>query len=236
MIPKVIHYCWFGGKPLPSDVKKCLTSWRRFCPDYQIICWDETNFDVSQHPFCESAYAQGAWSFVSDWARLKVIYDNGGIYLDTDVELVKNLDFLLDNLCYIGIQQNGRLCNTGLGFGAEKANPVVNAMLDKYRTLKFDVTQMSQLACPFSNHSVFSELGYSYTDEIVNLKDATVYPCRFFDPIAPGKDSENMFCSETVSIHHYSNSWGSLNERVKRKIFNAVGVQRVARLKEILNR
>lgn len=89
MIPKIIHYCWFGGKELPIEVKKCIASWRKMCPDYEIIRWDESNFDVGQHPFVREAYKAKVWAFVSDYARLKVVYDNGGIYLDTDVELRK---------------------------------------------------------------------------------------------------------------------------------------------------
>ena len=90
MIPKIIHYCWFGGKELPIEVKKCIASWRKMCPDYEIIRWDESNFDVGQHPFVREAYKAKAWAFVSDYARLKVVYDNGGIYLDTDVETLRN--------------------------------------------------------------------------------------------------------------------------------------------------
>ena len=91
MIPKVIHYCWFGGKPIPNDVKKCINSWKKKCGDYEIKCWNESNFDVNAHPFTKAAYEAKAWAFVSDYARLKVVYDHGGIYLDTDVELLKKL-------------------------------------------------------------------------------------------------------------------------------------------------
>ncbi len=93
MIPKMIHYCWFGGKPLPKDVLDCIKTWKKYCPDYEIKRWDESNFDVNSHPFMKAAYEAKAWAFVSDYARLKVVYDNGGIYLDTDVELLKNLIF-----------------------------------------------------------------------------------------------------------------------------------------------
>ena len=120
MIPKIIHYCWFGGNPLPMDVKKCIESWKEKCPDYEIKCWDESNFDVNAHPFTKAAYEAKAWAFVSDYARLRVVYDNGGIYLDTDVELLKNIDFLLPYEGYIGVQQAGCYCTTGLGFGAIK--------------------------------------------------------------------------------------------------------------------
>ena len=132
MIPKIINYCWFGGNELPKETQKCIASWKKYCPDYQIIEWNESNFDIHCHPFVESAYNSKAWAFVSDYARLKVIYDNGGIYLDTDVRILKNLDFLLQNEMYIGIQQQGEYCNTGLGFGAYKHHPIVKQMMEKY--------------------------------------------------------------------------------------------------------
>ena len=137
MIPKIIHYCWFGGNPLPTDVKRCIESWKKMCPDYEIKRWDESNFDVNAHPFTKAAYEAKAWAFVSDYARLKVVCDNGGIYLDTDVELLKNLDSLREYQCYIGVQQAGHLCTTGLGFGATKSNPVVQQMLRKYDEIVF---------------------------------------------------------------------------------------------------
>ena len=137
MIPKKIHYCWFGKNPLPRSVKKCIASWRKFCPDYQIIEWNESNFDVNSHPFIKSAYDNKAWAFVSDYARLKIVYDNGGIYFDTDVELLKNIDHLLENNFYIGVQQSGLLCTTGLGFGAERENDYVCSMLKKYDELVY---------------------------------------------------------------------------------------------------
>lgn len=101
MIPKVIHYCWFGNNPLPNDVKKCIKSWEKYCPDYEIKRWDEHNFDVYQNEFIKSAYDAKAWAFVSDYARLKIIYDEGGIYLDTDVELQKNLDGLRKMMVFL---------------------------------------------------------------------------------------------------------------------------------------
>ena len=119
MIPKVIHYCWFGGNPLPPDARRCIASWKKHCPDYEIRQWNETNFDISAHPFMRAAWEAKAWAFVSDYARLQVVYTHGGIYLDTDVELKQSLDGLLAHSCYVGLQQVGPLVATGLGFGAQ---------------------------------------------------------------------------------------------------------------------
>lgn len=232
VIPKVIHYCWFGGKPLPKLAKKCIFSWKKYCPDYEIKRWDESNFDVYQAPFIASAYDAKAWAFVSDWARLKVVSDEGGIYLDTDVELLKPLDFLLDNLCYIGVQQAGRLCNTGLGFGAVRASTVVQLMLAQYDDLEYRPEVSSQIACPWLNDRVIRELGYEGdgAGDPMRLPGVTVYPSRYFDPISTG-NSDNLLGPDTVSVHLYAASWTSPAGRAKRTLANAIGIERVDAIK-----
>lgn len=235
MIPKVIHYCWFGGKPLPSIARKCIASWEKVCPDYEIKRWDETNFDVRQHPFVSSAYEAGAWAFVSDWARLKVLYDNGGVYLDTDVKLLKSLDSLLDSQCYIGVQQAGHLCNTGLGFGCAKASPVVHEMLEKYDGLVFEWDKSKELACPHFNDEVVRSHGYTGDGlgDVESFDGLTVYPSRYLDPLSPG-DTRNLICDETVSVSLYANSWGSLWEQVRRRFINAIGMEHIELIKQKL--
>lgn len=233
MIPKKIHYCWFGGKPLPMDVKKYIKTWKKYCPDYEVIEWNESNVDINSHPFMKSAYEKKAWAFVSDYARLKVVYDNGGIYLDTDVELVRNMDFLLNNAFYIGVQQEGRICTTGLGFGAEKNNPIVKKMLNKYDDVIYDENRVKELACPYLNNSVVLEMGYEISDNIWKTDEITVYPSKYFDPISPGQTS-NLMCDETVSIHNYSASWAKGKTRWKRKIVNLIGTKRIDKLKKVI--
>ena len=235
MIPKVIHYCWFGGASLPWDVRKCIKSWKKYCPDYEIRQWNESNFDINCHPFVQDAYKSKAWAFVSDYARLKIIYENGGIYLDTDVELLKNLDFLLEDQCYLGIQQPGGFCATGLGFGAVKGNPIIKEMLEEYDKTQFSSKVKESIACPYLNARVIERMGYAYTEEIWRKDGITVYPCRYFDPIAPGI-TKNLLCGDTVSIHHYSASWISGQVRIRRKIIRFIGDERIHKLKKILGR
>ena len=230
MIPKIIHYCWFGGKPIPAYVRKCIKTWKKKCPDYQIVRWDETNLDVESHPFMKNAYEARAWAFVSDYARLKVVYESGGIYLDTDVELLKNIDFLLSNKCFVGIQQNKNLCNTGLGFGAVKSSQVIRRMMQVYDETMFSLSKQADIACPYLNTMVLEELNYHYDDEIWKGNDITVYPCRYFDPLAPG-NTKNLLCDDTVSIHHYSASWLSCEKRLKRKIICAIGEEKIDKVK-----
>lgn len=232
MIPKIIHYCWFGGKPLPSEAKNCIQSWKRVCPDYEIKRWDESNFDVFEHPFVREAYHAKAWAFVSDYARLKVVYDHGGIYLDTDVELLKCMDTLCENQCYIGIQQNEFLCNTGLGFGATKHNPVVHKMLSAYDALEFCDDNRLSVACPRLNDMVVRSYGKINNNSITNLDAVVVYPPKYFDPYG----GKNLLCEDTYSIHHYSASWTSDKNRLKRKIAYLIGQNNIIKAKEILRR
>lgn len=235
MIPKVIHYCWFGGNPLPSDVKKCIKSWKKMCPDYEIKCWNESNFNINEHPFVRAAYSAKAWAFVSDYARLKIIYDNGGIYLDTDVELLKNLDVLRRYKCYIGVQQSGHLCTTGLGFGAEKANPVVKMMLEKYDSIVFDETKKVNFACPVLNNQVFQSMGYIYNEKkAIEIDGILVLPPKYLDPIAPGSNMKFLKCVDTISIHHYSASWMGKHIRLKRKIIRMIGQNHMCKIKKVI--
>lgn len=131
MIPKVIHYCWFGGSPKSDLIKKCIDSWHEFCPDYQIIEWNETNFDVNCNSYVKAAYEDKKWAFVSDYARLFVVYNNGGIYLDTDVLLHNSIDELLEHECWLA-SDDVRYIATGLGFGAEKYNWLINKVMNAY--------------------------------------------------------------------------------------------------------
>ncbi|MDO4832161.1 MAG: glycosyltransferase [Clostridia bacterium] len=234
MIPKKIHYCWFGKKPLSKEVKKCIKTWKKYCPDYEIIEWNESNFDVNSHPFVKKAYEAGKWAFVSDFARLKIVYEEGGIYLDTDVELLKNIDFLLDNEFFIGVQQSQKCVTTGLGFGAEKNNQVILKMLKKYDEHEFDQNTMTEIMCPKLNNSVFHELGYEYKDEIVKLEGGTVYPPKYMDPLAPGYF--DLLCDDTISIHRYAASWTSGKQQLKRKLILFMGQKRVVALAGFLRK
>lgn len=236
MIPKKIHYCWFGKNPLPADVKKCIESWKKCCPDYEIIEWNESNFDITQNPFMKAAYENKAWAFVSDYARLKVVYDNGGIYLDTDVELLKSLDSLLDNPCYLAIQQRGRLVNTGLGFGAEKGSVMIQKMLEEYENNAFSLEKRDALACPNLNSKSVRELCGEYAlDEITSFEDVKVFPPQYFDPYAPG-DAKNLLNDDTYSIHHYSASWTSNKQKFKRKIVRLIGQDRIYKIKQRMHK
>jgi len=131
MIPKKIHYCWFGRNPKPKLAEKCIASWKKYCPDYEIIEWNEDNFDINMNVYTRYCYENKKWAYLSDFARLYVVAENGGVYFDTDVELLKNPDELLKLEAFYGFETE-KCINTGLGFGAEKNHPTVMAMVEEY--------------------------------------------------------------------------------------------------------
>lgn len=236
MIPKTIHYCWFGGKPLPMSVKKCIKSWKKKCPEYKIIQWNEGNFDVKSHPFLKAAYERKAWAFVSDYARLKIIYEHGGIYLDTDVELLRNLDLLLNYDSFFAIQQFSHLCNTGLGFGGKKGSFIVKEMLKLYDYIEFDISKKRQISCPILNDVAIKNLGYVYNEhEPVLINSVMVYPPKYFDPYAPGT-TKSLLCKDTISIHHYSASWMGKKAVFRRKVLILLGPKYLYIIKSVFQK
>ena len=145
MIPKVIHYIWFGGKPLPKIAEKCIKSWKKFCPDYEIKRWDETNLDFNKYQFTKDAYQAKKYAFVSDVFRTEILYNEGGIYLDIDVELIKPIDEILkDKDCVMGFETSN-LLNPGLFIATKKGNQDLKNILDMYETIKFDVNKLMEL-------------------------------------------------------------------------------------------
>ena len=159
MIPKKIHYCWFGKNEKSKLTKRCIESWKRHCPEYEIIEWNENNFDISQHPYLVWCYENKKWAFFSDFARLLIVRQHGGIYFDTDVELMRNPDMLLQYAAFYGFENKENI-NTGLGFGAEADHKTVNAMIDIYKNLKKNVqTAYPLIACPALNTQALFTIG-----------------------------------------------------------------------------
>ena len=233
MIQKKIHYCWFGGNPMPNILKKCIKSWKEKCPDYEIIRWDESNFDINCNDFVKEAYKNKAWAFVSDYARLKIIYDNGGVYLDTDVELLKSLDDLLNCEAFFGFQQADNQVNTGLCFGAQKNSHIIEKMMDEYNNIIFNNEKRNDIICTILNTNALYKVGFNYSEDIQIIDNIIVYPAKYFDPIAPG-NSKNLMSKDAFSIHHYSATWTNKGNRLKRTIINIIGQEKILKLKKIL--
>ena len=207
-IPKVIHYCWFGGNPLPRSAKKCIKSWKKYCPDYKIIRWDESNFDISENRYAAEAYQCKKWAFVSDYARLKIICDQGGIYLDTDVELLRPLDDLLDFQGFLGFQDDNATVATGLGLGAEAGQPMIRAMLDDYRDIPFlkeDGTR-DMTPCPVRNTDSLLPFGLRADGTRQEVCGLQIFPQDYFCPMS-FRTGELKKTKHTYSIHHFDGSW-----------------------------
>ena len=218
-IPKVIHYCWFGGNPLPKAAIKCIKSWKKKCPDYQIIEWNESNFDINSNLYCRQAYERKKWAFVTDYARLWILYHHGGLYFDTDVKVLRSFDDLLDNSCFLGIEKSTRniQVNTGVGMGCEKGNPVVKAMMDSYADIPFIVDGKEDITtCTVRNTAVLETFGYRNKDILQKLAGATIYPSEYFSPMEMESGMIHK-TKHTHSIHLYSLSWTSKENQEKRK-------------------
>lgn len=231
MIPKIIHYCWFGGNPKPPMFYGCFKSWKKYCPDFKIVEWNESNYDISSAPlYVQQAYEAGKWAFVTDYVRLQVIYENGGIYLDTDVELVKKPDLLLNNRAYFGFEGTEYI-NTGLGFGAEKESPILSEIMIDYDGITFvqengnyDVTP-----CPQRNTAVFLRHGLIQDGSKQRLDDGTLilsaeYLCSLDNATRILRKTSN-----TISIHHFEASWQS---DAQRKEHDKIACQRRIRLRK----
>lgn len=223
-IPKKIHYCWFGGKPLPSLVKKCISSWKKNCPDYEIVEWNEKNIDVNVNTYVREAYEQKKYAFVTDYVRLYVLYHYGGIYMDTDVEVKKTLDPFLEHRAFTGCE-NDKFCVTGI-IAAEKQHPWIKDLLDGYIGRHFiledgtlDTTPNTEVITQFS----IEKYGWIPSNKYQVLDNGLhIYPFSFFC----AKDFRTgrvMVTSETYTVHHFSGSWKSKRVKVKQKITRFLG-------------
>lgn len=206
MIPKKIHYCWFGGSPMPKLAEKCIGSWKKHCPDYEIIRWDESNFDVRSTPYTRWCHENQKWAFLSDYVRLAVIAREGGIYLDTDVELLRSPDTLLTYGAWYGFE-NETYVNTGQGFGAEEGHPTVDAMLQQYHNLQADSDgNFAPTACPALNTAALLPMGLIPNGKLQTVAGALILPPDYLNPY-DNATGQLAVTSNTISIHHYAKSW-----------------------------
>ncbi len=217
MIPKIIHYCWLGGAEKPKSVLKCIESWKKYCPDYEIKEWNETNLDFDSAPvFVKQAYESKAWGFVPDYFRLWIVYEHGGIYLDTDVQVIKNLNPLLSHKAFAGFEGENNIA-LGLGFGAEAKNKLIYEHLKIYKKLSFidKSGNLNKIPSPVITTQFFLEKGVVLGEnKIQNIEDMILYPKEYFAP----KDFDTgitKITKNTYSIHQYDASWFSDEEKHK---------------------
>ena len=215
MIPKIIHYCWFGRGEKPELAKKCIASWRKSCPDFEIREWNEGNCDYLSIPFMAEAYAAKKYAFVSDVMRLIVLEQYGGVYFDTDVEVLRDISPLLDDEGFIGFE-NDQFVNSGQVMAAKAHHPVIRAMIEEYKKLHFanaDGTA-TPVGCPRLNTDVMERFGLIRNGREQVVAGIHVYSADYFNPMdsTTGKLTKT---ENTYSIHWYSMSW--LPKRVQMK-------------------
>lgn len=254
MIPKIIHYCWFGGNPLPEDAKKCIASWKKYLPDYEIKEWNESNFDVNCCLYVKEAYEAKKYAFVSDYARFHVLYREGGLYFDTDVEVIKNMDYIIAAGNFMGFekslatkqQESGATprnsvlgVNPGLGLGVNPGLALLGELLDFYETKEHFAIEDGTVV-DFTT-DLLRKHGFVEEHRLQKVAGITIYPADYFCPM-DSTTGTTTITPNTVSIHHYSCSWIDHNTLswqlhiLKNKLIGLFGEKWVMKLSKILKR
>lgn len=226
MIPKKIHYCWFGRNDLPEMAKKCIDSWKKYFPGYEIIQWNEENYDIRKNEYIRSAYEAKKYAFVSDYARFDVLYQYGGIYFDTDVEVICSFDDILKNGSYMGCEIDGNgseissiLVNPGLGMAAPAGLDLYKDILDYYDKQKFyDVNgNINTTTVVTRTTQILLKKGLRNVSEIQKVGEISIYPKEYFNP-RNNNTGKLQKSNNTHSIHWYAQSWVSSKKRLRSKI------------------
>ena len=206
---KTIHYCWFGGNPLPQSAIRCIDSWKKNCPDYEIKEWNERNFDVNSCSYSQEAYGAKKWAFVSDYARFKILYEEGGIYFDTDVELIRPIDDIVELGAFMGNETTGRInVAPGLGIGAERHMWFLNDIIKEYEKKHFVLNDgmLDQTTVVELTTKMLEKHGLRVTETVQCIAGFNIYPSEYFCPFN-FQTKELQITSNTRSIHHYDSSW-----------------------------
>lgn len=218
-IPKTIHYMWLGKKEIPFKLQKCIESWKQYCPDYEIVRWDESNYDISQNKYMEEAYKAGAYGFVPDYARLDILYRYGGIYMDTDVEVIRNLDALLYQEAFCGVEK-WQVINFGGCSGASKENPVILEFLNERQGISFLNVDGSQNknTCGYYDTKIALRNGYRINGRTQNILGMNIYAYDYFHPY-DYISCQTLRTENTYTIHRFNGGW--LDEEMKAANENA---------------
>lgn len=244
-IPKVIHYCWFGGKELPSLAKKCIASWKKYFPGYEIKQWNESNFDVNVIPYCAEAYKAKKYAFVSDYARFWILYKYGGLYFDTDVEVIKPMDDIVGAGAFMGCENefspaataSSLGVNPGLGLGATAGMKLYKDILDLYENLRFhnpdgtlNITNIVQYTT-----ELLCQKGLKNESSIQEIQGVRIYPKDYFCPI--DYNTKKLKITEnTRSIHHFAESWLPMKAKLINFVSRIVGQERVKSCTRLYNK
>ena len=247
MIPKIIHYCWFGRNPLPKSALRCIESWRKYFPDYEIKEWNEDNFDVNMIPFTQEAYKMRKFAFVSDVARFWILYRYGGLYFDTDVEVIRPMDDIVAQGAFMGIEVecgNGLeypYVAPGLGLGATPGMQFYRRILDHYEAQHFLDAEGKQIpgTVVWHNTTVLRDFGLKPHNDIQTVADITIYPIDYFNPL---DDATGVLrkTANTRSIHWYDKTWldnyGPVRKWTTRIIHRYFGINSIAWIKHLFTK
>jgi mannosyltransferase OCH1-like enzyme len=239
-IPKTIHYCWFGGKEKPEIVKKCIASWKKCLTEYEIIEWNETNFDISSNSYVKEAYESGKFAFVSDYVRVHALYHFGGIYLDTDVEVFKPFDDLLHHDSFWGFEQENYIATSTIG--SAKRNPLIKQFLESYKEKGFfkvdggfdDLTNVAVITRILEDMGLKRDGNYQEINGI-----GAFYPQTYFSPY-DYINCRKLITDNTYVMHHFHKSWLPLKARLKSNVkilaSKIIGGENIARFRKLVLR
>ena len=226
-IPRVIHYCWFGGNPLGEAERKCIDSWKRYLPGYEIVQWSEQNFDIRRCRYAAQAYDARKWAFVSDYARFAILYEHGGLYFDTDVELIRSIDDIIAKGPFMGLERDPEPGNRGsdiavapgLGLAANPGLGLYRLILDSYESSDFVKQDGSFDLTTVVNRTtkILRQRGLADALGIQSVDGINIYPKEFFNP----KDyltGKIEITNNTRSIHHFGMSWLSEGKKHTRRL------------------
>lgn len=223
LIPKVIHYCWFGGKPLDKLGQKCLESWKKYFSDYEIREWNENNFDVNCCRYIKEAYEAKKWAFVSDYVRFKILYEHGGVYFDTDVEAIKPFDKILSAGNFMGCERGSDVVAPGLGMAVAPGLDIIKEILDDYERSSFiksdgalDLTTIVERTT-----KILKRHGLSDTDKIQTIEGIRIYPPEYFCPINM-ETGKLTITPNTYSIHRFAGSWEKKSSKFRGKVYRFI--------------
>jgi len=229
-IPQKIHYFWFGNGKKPKILEKCIKSWQKYLPEYEIIEWNETNFDIEQSKYCKDAYEAKKYAYVADYARFKILYEHGGIYFDTDVELLKKIpDNFFEEEGFIGVEDVTYLINPGLVFASIPKQKIIKEILDLYEEIDFKEQYSNLITVCVNTTKIFEKYGFKQNNEFQTIKNIKIYPTDYFCSYDIKNDIPKI-TKNSISIHHYSGSWMSGKNKfkliLKRFIRNTIGVKK----------
>ena len=217
LIPKVLHYIWLGKNKMPDALEACIATWKEFCPEYEIVRWDESNYDVTKHPYMKQAYDAGKWAYVSDFARLDILYEHGGIYMDTDVYLIKSLDELLYQRAFCSVEK-WNVINSGGCCGTVKQGDAIGAMLEFRKGFQFGTPESGYnlTASGFYETQAMLRNGYRLDGSFQKVLDMHIYPSEYFHPY-DYMSGQLRKTEHTFSVHCFNGGWLEGNMTDQRK-------------------